>query len=91
MSNVNTENFLLKEDTYETDVRIDEARAVTVRVSRTRTSAGQAAIFLKVGDNKRIEISNDAKTYGDEYVAVVSAIITLLQKAMDNQCQLPTT
>jgi hypothetical protein len=83
------EEFLLKENTYEDVVEIDEARMVTLRVSRTRTSTGQAAIFLKIGSNKRIEISNDATTYGNAYLDVAGAIVTLLTKALDNPCQLP--
>jgi hypothetical protein len=85
------EEFLLKEQTYEEKVVIDEARVVTIRVSRTRTSAGQAAIFLKIGDNKRIELSNDATTYGDAYSNVAAAIVALLTRALDNPCQLPQT
>ena len=86
-----SEEFLLKENTYEEEVRIDEARVVTVRVSRTRTSKGQAAIFLKVGDNKRIEMSNDATTYGNAYGKVAAAISNLLMKAADDPCALPKT
>jgi hypothetical protein len=85
------EEFLLKENTYEEKVEIDEARTVTVRVSRTRTSDGQAAIFLKIGSNKRIEISNDATTYGDAYIDVAGAIVTLLTRALNNPCALPKT
>jgi hypothetical protein len=84
-----SEDFLLKQQTYEEEVEIDEARSVTVKVSRTRTSAGQNAIFLKVGAEKRIELSNDATTYGDAYTDVAKAIVNLLTEAMDDPCSLP--
>jgi hypothetical protein len=84
-----TEEFILKENTYEEEVQIDEARAVVIRVSRTRASSGQAAIFLKIGSNKRIEISNDATAYGNAYHDVASSIAELLTKAVDDPCALP--
>jgi len=86
-----SEEFLLKQNTYEEEVPIDEARTVLIKVSRTRTSDDNAAIFLKIGDNKRVEITNDANTYGNAYTEVVRSIIDMLTKAVDDPCALPKT
>jgi hypothetical protein len=91
MAKQQPEEFILKQNSYEEEVQVDECRSHTIKVSRTRTSAGHCAIFLKVGDKPRIELSNDATTYGDAYTKMASTIATLLRKAIDDPCSLPRT
>lgn len=83
-------DFILREKTYEASVNIGtHGMQTTLRVSRTRTSKGQAAIFLKIGDNKRIEFSNDPEAYGDSYSEVVDNVIQLLTQALEDPCSCP--
>lgn len=86
-----TEEFILKQNSYEESVEIGACRKTSIKVSRTRTSDGKCAIFLKIGGEKRIELSNDESTYGDEYVKMASTLATLLRQAVDDPCSLPRT
>lgn len=86
-----SEEFLLKQNSYSKTVEIDEARSVEIKVSRTRTSEGHCSIFLKIGEEKRIEIANSANTYAGAYTEVAIAIANLLKEAIDNPCALPKT
>ena len=79
--------FVLREQNYESKVLINAALQTTIRVSRTRTSSGDRAIFLKVGEQKRIEFSSGK--YGDKYTEVVTQIIELLTAALEDPCTLP--
>lgn len=83
-------DFILREKTYKETINIGTTGMLSeIRVSRTRTSAGHAAIFLKLGTNKRIEFSNDKDAYGDNYTEVVKTVVALLTKALEDPCSCP--
>ena len=83
-------DFILRERTFKETINIGTQGMLSeIRVSRTRTSDGHAAIFLKLGTNKRIEFSNDAQAYGDNYTDVVKTVIALLTKALEDPCSCP--
>jgi len=81
------EDFILRERTFLDTVDINRAQLLDIRVSRTRTSKGHAAIFLKIGAEKRIEISREK--YGESYLDIATAIVNTLKQALDDPCSLP--
>ena len=58
----------------------------TVKVTRTRTSKGYAAINIAVGVNG-IELSNDK--HGAGYETIARALANMIDKISDDPCRLP--